>query len=95
MASQLLEVQVKLLKKKEWQLLTSVTQRSRYRPIAIVSPTRHRTRSASVVEDAPGRVVPHSVRELKGGWDRILRGPELRNRKVSGEKLIVRIPQAS
>jgi hypothetical protein len=41
-------------------------------------------------------VVPHPVRELKGGWDGILRGLEmLRGGKVSGEKLVVRIPQAS
>lgn len=43
-----------------------------------------------------GRVVPHPVRELKGGWDGILKGLEmLRGGKVSGEKLVVRIPQAS
>jgi len=43
-----------------------------------------------------GRVVPHPVRELKGGWDGIFKGLEmLRGGKVSGEKLVVRIPQAS
>ena len=43
-----------------------------------------------------GRVVPHPVKELKGGWDGILKGLEmLRGGKVSGEKLVVRIPQAS
>jgi NADPH:quinone reductase-like Zn-dependent oxidoreductase len=43
-----------------------------------------------------GRVVPHPVRELKGGWDGILKGLDmLRGGKVSGEKLVVRIPQAS
>lgn len=42
------------------------------------------------------RVVPHPVRELKGGWHGILKGLEmLRGGKVSGEKLVVRIPQAS
>ncbi|KAK1996636.1 GroES-like protein [Colletotrichum falcatum] len=42
-----------------------------------------------------GRVLPHPVRELKGGWDGILSGVEmLRSGKVSGEKLVVRIPQA-
>ncbi|KAI1738093.1 hypothetical protein F4680DRAFT_467596 [Xylaria scruposa] len=43
-----------------------------------------------------GRVVPHPVRELGGGWDGILKGLEmLRGGKVSGEKLVVRIPQTS
>lgn len=43
-----------------------------------------------------GRLVPHPIRELKGGWDAILRGLDmLRGGKVSGEKLVVRIPQAS
>ncbi|CAP62327.1 uncharacterized protein PODANS_0_210 [Podospora anserina S mat+] len=43
-----------------------------------------------------GRVVPHPVRELKGGWDGILKGLDmLRGAKVSGEKLVVRIPQDS
>ena len=43
-----------------------------------------------------GRVVPHPVRELTGGWDAILKGLDmLRSGKVSGEKLVVRIPQAS
>lgn len=43
-----------------------------------------------------GRVVPHPVRELKGGWEGIFKGLEmLRGGKVSGEKLVVRIPQAA
>ncbi|KLU92919.1 hypothetical protein MAPG_11868 [Magnaporthiopsis poae ATCC 64411] len=43
-----------------------------------------------------GLVKPHPVRELKGGWDGILKGLEMhRHGKVSGEKLVVRIPQAA
>ncbi|OAA69789.1 Alcohol dehydrogenase superfamily, zinc-type [Cordyceps fumosorosea ARSEF 2679] len=43
-----------------------------------------------------GRVVPHPVRELRGGWEGILKGLEmLRGGQVRGEKLVVRIPQAS
>lgn len=41
-----------------------------------------------------GGLVCHPVREIKGGWGGIIKGLEiLRSGKVSGEKLVVRIPQ--
>ncbi|KAI1129529.1 chaperonin 10-like protein [Nemania abortiva] len=41
-----------------------------------------------------GKLTHHPVREIKGGWDGIIKGLELLRRgKVSGEKLVVRIPQ--
>lgn len=41
-----------------------------------------------------GELVSHPVREIKGGWGGIIKGLEiLRSGKVSGEKLVVRIPQ--
>lgn len=41
-----------------------------------------------------GKVTHHPVREVKGGWEGILKGLEmLKSGKVSGQKLVVRIPQ--
>lgn len=40
-----------------------------------------------------GKIRPHPLRELDGGWEAIIRGLEmLRKGEVRGQKLVVRIP---
>jgi hypothetical protein len=41
-----------------------------------------------------GKLMSHPVREIKGGWEGIIQGLEiLKSGKVTGQKLVIRIPQ--